>query len=64
MTPQVSPSDHMQNRHVQVDGSQFPFSRGVSFYTVNDQGQITSGRDCVEPAIKPGSTALLVAAAP
>ncbi|PSC68605.1 polyketide cyclase [Micractinium conductrix] len=37
---------------------EFPFSRGVSFYEVNDQGKIIYARDCVEPALKPGSSAL------
>lgn len=36
----------------------FPFSRGVSFYEINDQGQIVFARDIVEPTIKPGSAAL------
>ena len=42
---------------------EFPFSRGCSFYEVNSQGLITSARDCVEPALKPGSTALYVSPA-
>lgn len=37
---------------------QFPFSRGVSFYETNDQGQIVFARDIVEPAIKPGAASL------
>ena len=41
-------------------GNEFPFSRGVSFYEVNDDGKITSARDCVEPALKPGASALQV----
>ena len=47
-------------RHVEVDGNEFPFSRGASFYEVNEDGQIVYGRDLVEPALKPGSSALLV----
>ncbi|EFN53111.1 hypothetical protein CHLNCDRAFT_9491, partial [Chlorella variabilis] len=38
--------------------TEFPFSRGVSFYEVNDLGQIVFARDIVEPAIKPGAAAL------
>ncbi|KAL4437246.1 hypothetical protein ABPG75_004385 [Micractinium tetrahymenae] len=37
---------------------QFPFSRGVSFYETNNQGQIVFARDIVEPAIKPGGASL------
>lgn len=37
---------------------EFPFSRGVSFYEVNSDGQIVFARDIVEPAIKPGNAAL------
>jgi ketosteroid isomerase-like protein len=45
--------------HVELDGvAQFPFSRGVSFYEVNDQGQIIFARDIVEPTFKPGAAAL------
>ena len=47
-------------RHVDCNDFEFPFSRGCSFYEVNSQGLITSARDCVEPALKPGSTALYV----
>ena len=43
-----------------MDGNEFPFSRGASFYEVSSQGQILYGRDLVEPALKPGSSALLV----
>lgn len=48
------------HRHVEVDGNEFPFSRGASFYELNSEGQIVYGRDLVEPALKPGSSALLV----
>ena len=47
-------------RHVQLNGFEFPFSRGASFYEVTDAGQILYGRDLVEPAVKPGSSALFV----
>ena len=47
-------------RHVQLNGFEFPFSRGASFYEVTDAGQILYGRDLVEPALKPGSSALFV----
>ncbi|CAL5220468.1 g2491 [Coccomyxa viridis] len=45
--------------HVELNGYEFPFSRGASFYEVTEQGQILYGRDLVEPAVKPGSSALL-----
>ena len=45
---------------MEVDGNEFPFSRGASFYETNDRGQIVYGRDLVEPALKPGSSALQV----
>jgi hypothetical protein len=50
-------------RHVEIADEQgrateFPFSRGVSFYEVNDRGQIVFARDIVEPAVKPGAAAL------
>ncbi|MEW5301554.1 MAG: hypothetical protein WDW36_004407 [Sanguina aurantia] len=41
----------------------FPFSRGCSFYTVNDRGQITHARDLVESPNKPGAAALQLLAA-
>lgn len=47
-------------RHVDLNGHEFPFSRGVSFYEINDEGKIVAARDCVEPALKPGSSALQV----
>ena len=43
-----------------MDGNEFPFSRGASFYEIDAQGRIMYGRDLVEPAVKPGSAALLV----
>ena len=49
-----------QSRHVDLGEHEFPFSRGCSFYEVNDQGLITAGRDIVEQALKPGSSALYV----
>lgn len=49
--------------HVEVgDGINFPFSRGCSFYTVNDKGQITQARDLVESPSKPGVVALKILA--
>ena len=50
----------MRCRHVDLSGNEFPFSRGVSFYELDDSGRIVAARDLVEPAIKPGSSALLV----
>ena len=47
-------------RHVELEGHEFPFSRGVSFYEVNERGQIIYARDLVEPTFKPGDSALLV----
>ena len=46
-------------------GRPFPFSRGCSFYRCQpdpqqkQQLQIVYGRDCVEPATKPGELALV-----
>ncbi|XP_073280859.1 uncharacterized protein [Primulina huaijiensis] len=48
--------------HLEWKGKTFPFSKGCSFYrldVINGQRQILYGRDCVEPAIKPGETALV-----
>ncbi|XP_027913770.1 uncharacterized protein LOC114173512 [Vigna unguiculata] len=42
--------------HLEWKGKPFPFSKGCSFYrleVINGRRQITYGRDCVEPAIKP-----------
>lgn len=45
--------------HVELEGGiVLPFSRGVSFYELNDKGQIAFARDVVEPVIKPGEAAL------
>ncbi|KAK8452125.1 hypothetical protein SEVIR_5G062900v4 [Setaria viridis] len=46
-------------------GRPFPFSRGCSFYRLQEseqqqQPQIVYGRDCVEPAAKPGDLALVI----
>lgn len=49
--------------HLEWRGKTFPFSRGCSFYrlkVVNGIRQITYARDCVEPAIKPGESALII----
>ncbi|KAL3161634.1 hypothetical protein ABBQ32_010489 [Trebouxia sp. C0010 RCD-2024] len=45
-------------RHLELNGVEFPYSRGVSFYEVNDDGKITSARDIPEPTIKPGDSAI------
>ncbi|XP_074371720.1 uncharacterized protein LOC141712614 isoform X2 [Apium graveolens] len=48
--------------HLEWKGKPFPFSKGCSFYklkVVNGQRKIIYGRDSVEPAIKPGETALV-----
>nr|GMD60745.1 uncharacterized protein LOC109148536 [Ipomoea batatas] len=48
--------------HLEWKGRPFPFSKGCSFYrleAVDGQRQILYGRDSVEPAIKPGETALV-----
>ncbi|XP_015886021.3 uncharacterized protein LOC107421316 [Ziziphus jujuba] len=48
--------------HLEWKGKPFPFSRGCSFYeleVINGKRQIIYGRDSVEPAIKPGETALV-----
>lgn len=44
--------------HLDLAGNEFPFSRGVSFYELDDQGRILRARDIVESAIKPGGVAL------
>ncbi|KAI8542435.1 hypothetical protein RHMOL_Rhmol08G0137600 [Rhododendron molle] len=48
--------------HLEWKGKPFPFSKGCSFYRlemVNGKRQIIYGRDCVEPAFKPGEMALV-----
>ncbi|KAL4184072.1 hypothetical protein AMTRI_Chr11g158220 [Amborella trichopoda] len=48
--------------HLEWQGKEFPFSKGCSFYrseVFNGKRQIVYGRDSVEPAIKPGETALV-----
>ncbi|GAB4836678.1 hypothetical protein Ancab_001591 [Ancistrocladus abbreviatus] len=47
--------------HLEWKGKPFPFSKGCSFYrmeVLNGKQQIVYGRDSVEPAIKPGESAL------
>ena len=44
--------------HVEANGKQLPFTRGVSFYRFNADGEICFGFDCVEPSFKPGSASL------
>ncbi|CAL4977165.1 unnamed protein product [Urochloa decumbens] len=51
--------------HLEWRGRPFPFSRGCSFYRLlesdqQQQPQIVYGRDCVEPAAKPGDLALVI----
>ncbi|XP_057516851.1 uncharacterized protein LOC130798029 [Amaranthus tricolor] len=48
--------------HLEWKGKPFPFSKGCSFYQVgvfNGMRQIVYARDSVEPAIKPGESALV-----
>ncbi|XP_059451976.1 uncharacterized protein LOC132182681 [Corylus avellana] len=48
--------------HLEWKRRPFPFSKGCSFYRLeveNNKRQIVYGRDSVEPAIKPGETALV-----
>ena len=45
-------------RHVEIDGHEFPFSRGVSFYEFDSGGKMLKARDVVEGAVKPGSSTL------
>lgn len=48
--------------HLEWKGKPFPFSKGCSFYrleVLNGQRQIIYGRDSVEPAVKPGESALV-----
>lgn len=48
-------------RHVELDnGTVMPFSRGASFYKVNDQGRICKARDLVEALPKVDLAALRV----
>ncbi len=49
--------------HVELESDKegfvaLPFSRGCSFYELNDNGKIVYARDLVEPASKPGPAAL------
>ncbi|XP_020246675.1 uncharacterized protein LOC109824480 [Asparagus officinalis] len=49
--------------HLEWKGRPFPFSKGCSFYRLeilDGRKQIIYGRDCVEPATKPGETALVI----
>eukprot|EP00879_Flechtneria_rotunda_P020166 GHRR01021207.1.p1 GENE.GHRR01021207.1~~GHRR01021207.1.p1 ORF type:complete len:250 (+),score=70.72 GHRR01021207.1:159-908(+) len=47
--------------HVQCGhGIDFPFSRGCSFITLNEQGKMLTVRDVVEPAFKPGDQTLML----
>lgn len=49
--------------HVEIESEregmvELPFSRGVSFYRLNDQGRIIFARDIVESPFKPGESSL------
>ncbi|KAJ4809986.1 Nuclear transport factor 2 (NTF2) family protein [Rhynchospora pubera] len=49
--------------HLDWKGKPFPFSKGCSFYrleVLDGKKQIVYGRDCVEPAAKPGEFALII----
>lgn len=49
--------------HLEWSGKPFPFSKGCSFYrleVVNGRRQIVYARDSVEPAFKPGESALVI----
>lgn len=50
-------------RHLELNGEEFPFSRGLSFYELNEDGKIISARDIPEPTFKPGDAAFYVNAA-
>lgn len=46
-------------RHVELtNGTVMPFSRGASFYKVNDEGRICKARDLVEALPKVGQLAV------
>ena len=63
-SPSFLPPSLLWRRHVELaGGTEFPFSRGVSFYEVDEDGRIVFARDIVEPAVKPGGAALKVRAA-
>ncbi|KAG0487000.1 hypothetical protein HPP92_009095 [Vanilla planifolia] len=52
--------------HLEWRGRPFPFSKGCSFYRLevsNGTRKIIYARDCVEPAFKPGTTALAIISA-
>ncbi|KAK9851123.1 hypothetical protein WJX84_001621, partial [Apatococcus fuscideae] len=44
--------------HVDLDGNEFPFTRGVSFYELDGQGRMLRGRDLLESPFKPGRPVL------
>ncbi|XP_020106454.1 uncharacterized protein LOC109722743 isoform X1 [Ananas comosus] len=49
--------------HLEWQGKPFPFSKGCSFYRLeilDGKRQLVYGRDCVEPATKPGELALAI----
>ena len=51
-------------RHLELNGEEFPFSRGLSFYELNNDGKIISARDIPEPTFKPGDAAFYVSKPP
>ncbi|KAK9821483.1 hypothetical protein WJX74_000919 [Apatococcus lobatus] len=44
--------------HVDLEGIEFPFTRGVSFYELDEQGRMRRGRDLLESPFKPGRPVL------
>lgn len=44
--------------HVEANGQELPFTRGLSLYTLNKNGLIVTGFDIPEPTIKAGSFSL------
>jgi len=62
MIDEVTPADPTcvgVTWHVELDGGiELPFSRGVSFYRVDEMGLITYARDIAEPTTKPGEGAV------
>ena len=43
-----------------LEGNEFPFTRGVSFYELDAEGRMRRGRDLLESPIKPGRPVLFV----
>ena len=57
---QPTHSNFWRTRHVEIDGHEFPFSRGVSFYEFDADGKMLKARDVVEGSVKPGTATLRV----